>query len=64
MSVVVIRCPNTNQEISTGIEIEEREFFRLPDVLTFTYCSACGLEHAWWKREARLEDSRGSNEAA
>jgi hypothetical protein len=57
MSVVVIRCPNTNREVSTHIEIEEQDFVELPDVLAHTHCSVCGLEHAWWKREARLVES-------
>jgi hypothetical protein len=64
MSVVVIKCPNTNQDITTGIEIEERDFVQLPDVLTHTRCSICGLEHAWWKREARLVAKPEQSEAA
>jgi hypothetical protein len=57
MSVVVIRCPNTNREVSTHIEIDEQDFAGLPDVLAHTHCSVCGLEHTWWKREARLVES-------
>ena len=56
MSILMIRCPNTGQEISTGMETDARSFRQLPNVLTHSRCPACGLEHPWWKREAWLED--------
>jgi hypothetical protein len=54
MGRVTITCPNTGQEISTGIETDAATFENLPDVLTRTRCPACGLEHSWWKREAHF----------
>ena len=56
MSIIMIRCPNTGEEISTGIETDTRGFSQLPNILTHSPCSACGLEHPWWKSEAWLED--------
>lgn len=56
---VVIRCPNTGQEVSTGIETDKESFDRLSDVLSHTHCPVCGLEHSWWKREARLDEKDG-----
>jgi hypothetical protein len=32
MGVVTIRCPNTGQDISTGIDTDQASFDRLPDV--------------------------------
>jgi hypothetical protein len=54
MGGVMISCPNTGKEISTGIETDPSSFESLPDVLTHSRCPMCGLEHAWWKGEAWL----------
>jgi len=64
MNVLMIRCPNTGRSVSTGIETDEHSFSRIPDVLAHTRCPVCGLDHAWWKREAWLADSPGSDAAA
>jgi len=55
MAVLVIKCPHTNRPISTGIEVF-RDFSQAPDVLSHLKCPECGLEHAWWTREAWLQD--------
>ncbi len=64
MSVIMILCPNTGQEISTGFEADARSFRRLPKMLTYSRCPACGLEHPWWKAEAWLEDGDAVFETA
>ncbi len=56
MSIIMIRCPNTGQEISTGFEADIPTFRGLPKLLAYSRCPACGLEHPWWKAEAWLED--------
>jgi hypothetical protein len=56
MGVIVIRCPKTGQEISTGIEIEEGELQRLPPVESRTYCLLCGDTHPWHPQHARVSD--------
>jgi hypothetical protein len=57
MAVLLIRCPHTGRAISTGIELDSAETLaRLPDVLSRLKCPQCDLEHAWWTREASLED--------
>jgi hypothetical protein len=56
MSVIMIRCPETGSEISTGIECEVDDFRRLPFVITQTNCSSCGREHSWSKSDAWLND--------
>jgi hypothetical protein len=57
MSIVVITCPHSGQDVSTGIEIDEASFAKLPDVLVRSRCPQCGMQHAWWTREAKLEAS-------
>lgn len=56
MSILMVRCPNTGQEIATGVETDARGFRQLPSVLTYSRCPSCGLEHPWWRREAWLRD--------
>ncbi|HVZ54921.1 MAG TPA: hypothetical protein VG986_23350 [Pseudolabrys sp.] len=47
MSSVMIRCPNTGESVSTGIETEANVFRRLPKVPARMRCPACGEEHDW-----------------
>lgn len=56
MGVVVIRCPETGREFSTGILTDEHSFKVLPDVLADALCPLCGGVHSWRKPEARLVD--------
>jgi hypothetical protein len=53
---LMIRCPNTGQPISTGIETDEYSLQQIADVPARTRCSICGLDHTWWTREAWLAD--------
>jgi hypothetical protein len=55
MSAVLIKCPNTGGFISTGIETDPESFRKFPDVLAYSRCPLCRLEHAWRKREASLD---------
>ena len=57
MVILLIKCPHTNRPISTGLEVDSAETLaKLPDVLSRLKCPECDLEHAWWIREAWLED--------
>jgi hypothetical protein len=56
MSTLLIRCPNTGEPISTGIEIDDHSLKQVPDVLSHSQCPLCGIDHAWWKHEAWLAD--------
>jgi hypothetical protein len=53
MGVLVITCPATGKEFSTGIQIDERETAGLPDHETSTLCPYCKRLHRWWPKEAR-----------
>ncbi len=54
MGALLLKCPNTGREFSTGIEIpDEASFRKLPDTVTKATCPHCGLKHTWWTREAR-----------
>jgi hypothetical protein len=54
MGVLMVRCPNTTQEVSTGIEIEAESFATLPDKLVASQCPLCGFEPVWLKCDARF----------
>jgi hypothetical protein len=56
MSILLIKCPHTDRPVSTGIELDAETFAKLPDILSYMKCPECGLEHAWWTREAWVED--------
>ena len=56
MGILLIKCPHTGRAISTGIEVDQESFLSLPDTLSYLTCPECGLVHAWWTREAWLEE--------
>ena len=59
MSTVVIRCPHTGRDFSTGIEMDQKSFDLLPESLVRSHCPDCGMQHAWWTREAKLMSDDG-----
>ena len=56
MPSVMIRCPQTGKELSTGIETDFANYARFPETLVYTYCAHCGVEHAWGHRDAWVAD--------
>jgi hypothetical protein len=56
VGIIVVRCPKTDQEISTGIEIEPDDFLLLPPVAGRVQCPLCGEEHSWLPSTARVKD--------
>jgi hypothetical protein len=56
VGIIVVLCPKTGQEISTGIEIEPGDFLLLPPVAGPVQCPLCGDEHSWLPSAARAKD--------
>jgi predicted RNA-binding Zn-ribbon protein involved in translation (DUF1610 family) len=56
MSVLMLTCPATGREFSTGIHVEQDSFERLPDTASKAQCPHCGAWHSWRTHEARLGD--------
>ena len=52
--VVMVRCPSTGRELSTGVEMDEETFQHLSDIRSQMKCPICGLDHFWSTREAWL----------
>jgi hypothetical protein len=52
MGIIMINCPATGHEVSTGIEVCATD--QLPIVTATTICPECGRVHKWTKNEAWL----------
>ena len=57
MGVLMLKCPITGKEFSTGIFADEVTFQHLPDTVTKAACPHCGGLHSWWTREARFAET-------
>jgi hypothetical protein len=52
MGAVVIRCPDTGHQISTGLEADAASFREMPVFFGLTYCPICRTHHQWFARDA------------
>jgi hypothetical protein len=57
MGVLLIRCPKTGRQFSTGIHVDVETLARVPQEYTQTHCPHCHSNHFWLPREATLVDS-------
>lgn len=57
MGVLLVKCPVTRREFSSGIQVERDEVKRFPNSLTHSHCPYCGLEHVWWTSEGRFVET-------
>jgi hypothetical protein len=57
MGILLILCPRTSREFSTGIQLDEVTFRMLTGTLSTAYCPYCRAEHRWSPREARIVES-------
>jgi hypothetical protein len=64
MGALMIKCPITGHEFSTGIQIEEDSLERLPEIMAKSRCPHCGGDHVWWTRESHLMPDFGANRVA
>src|SRR5262245_49116636 len=53
-SIVMVRCPATGRELSTGVEMDAATFKQLAEIRSRIKCPVCGLDHDWSTREAWL----------
>jgi len=57
MGMVMIRCPETQQAISTGIQIDRATFHSTPVFFSCTFCSLCRATHEWFAKDAWVCDT-------
>ena len=56
MGVLLIKCPVTGKEFSTGIETDAHSLELIPDTVVQSPCPHCGNDHTWSKYDARLSE--------
>jgi hypothetical protein len=39
--------------------MDQKSFGQLPEILVRSHCPDCGMQHAWWTREAKLAAGDG-----
>jgi hypothetical protein len=54
MAMLMIKCPQIGQDISTEILTDSDSYRRTPDTLAYTRCPHCAREHAWRHEDAWL----------
>jgi hypothetical protein len=59
-AMVVIRCPETDAEVSVGIQMDLHTFDLLPSEHVVLKCPACGNRHAWSRKDAYLSLARNA----
>ena len=53
-TMVVIKCPETDREVATGIITDLTRFSRLGDGQAATHCPHCDQQHLWSRQDAFL----------
>jgi hypothetical protein len=66
MGVVMIKCPNTGQAISTGMAVDQPKWDSTPVFFSRTLCPICRVPHEWFAKEAWVceEKPRKGTEAS
>ena len=57
MGTVMVRCPQTGGEISTGIVTDRRSFEATPVFFGRVLCPICRTEHEWFAKDAWLREA-------
>jgi hypothetical protein len=57
MGVVMIKCPITAREISTGIVTDRARFETTPVFFARVYCPICRIEHEWFAKDGWVCDA-------
>jgi len=63
MGVVMIKCPRSGREISTGIKADRATFNATPVFFAVTYCSICRTTHEWFAKDAWVCEPAGGGRA-
>jgi hypothetical protein len=57
MGAVMVRCPQTGRELSTGLVADRERFRTMPVFFGQVYCPVCRTEHEWFAKEAWVCES-------
>jgi hypothetical protein len=64
MGIVMVKCPRTGRNISTGIVADRDSFNATPVFFARVFCSVCRSEHEWFAKDAFVCDAVGDAEPA
>jgi hypothetical protein len=56
MGMVMVKCPETGHAIPTGIKTDRESFGRRAVFFSRTRCPICRTDHAWFAREAWVDE--------
>ena len=56
MGMVMVKCPQTGRAIPPGIKTDRESFGRSPVFFGRTPCPICHVHHAWFAREAWVDE--------
>ena len=56
MGMVMVKCPQTGHAIPTGIKTDRESFGRRTVFFSRTRCPICRTDHAWFAREAWVDE--------
>jgi hypothetical protein len=57
MATVLLVCPNTGREFSTGILTDAAALGKAPDAHGLAFCPYCNVEHQWRAADARIVEA-------
>jgi hypothetical protein len=60
MGTVMVKCPVTGQDISTGIVADRESFNSTPVFFGRVDCPLCRTEHVWFAKDAWVCESTAS----
>jgi hypothetical protein len=61
MGMVMIRCPETQRAISTGMQVDRATFRSMPVFFIRILCPLCGKNHEWFAKGAWVCDSAAAD---
>ena len=56
MGLLMIRCPVTGHEISTGMKANRFSFSQSPVFFGRTFCPICQKNHEWFAKDAWIRE--------
>ena len=62
MGTLMVRCPETGKDFSTGIETDRLSLQLTPAFTGTIRCPYCGVEHGWSKIDAWLSERAPSRD--
>lgn len=54
MGIVTIRCPETGEQVPTGVVMDHEVFEAAKPTVRAFVCDACGETHVWEKPDATV----------